>query len=361
MRFIEDKTGKKFMGYEDANGRHLYHDTPAPKDEALDEFIINCADAVILFKSLEPRTVSLRPTGGRYNELLLDRIRLWVEKGNLRDRMQVNKAMSEHAQYLDSLIAFGAHPKDYQIHQWNLSQLDWYFRVPDAKEPPTRREVEANRVRIQQEQERQAAQAKAENARLQREMDEAQRVFDASPEGRRKKRVDRTLALIVPLPRVNDIQDESLKTNLLQIHADSANSIRPEIERIVEFSEMRPGELARRWRQADEVTSAAVRIAMDAGIDPSKLADPEIATGNELYERVTEVTEMRLHLAQLTARPAPPKTGRRLRFETDDAFFAALENSESELYKSLNTVGVNHTVGRDSNDGGRIYVDVVEE
>ncbi len=351
MQKIFDKD-KRFVGYAEKNQPNtIFHQTPAPQDEDLDALVLTCADAVTMFKDMEQRTVSLRPCGGRYNDMLLDRIRLWVERGNLRTHQQVNEAMSQFAEYVGNLIAFGVYEKDWRLDPWALSRLDWYFRVPDSTRPPTRREIEANHLRLQQEQAERTRQDRADSARIAREMEDAKALFEASLEGKHERQVEDVLNTLVPPPDIEAMPEEK-RLAARYVHVEDRERIQPYLEAIVK-RDLTTKRILKLWRQGDAIYRDSVSSLLDDPQLAATIPDPEVALTNFV---MGETQDMREELAQMTpgeVRPLKPGQ-KRLYFKTVEDFIVAYD-ADGEIIKH-EEAGGGVSITRDVNQNGEICV-----
>lgn len=367
-QFLYDEQDR-ILGHAVDGNAVLFNDSPAPQDDDLDDAVVAFADAMLSFPRLRGRVTRISPTMGRYNIMLLEAIREWMTKGNLRDRQQFNLALAQYMDYIERLLAHGVLDTKWEIDPWTLkSSLGWYFCVPDAKQPPTRRQIESATLQLQHDRETRARQDKADNKRITREIEDAQRMFAASPEGKMERRIEDTINLIVPPPppTVVELRDgEELPPEVLtrriagKNYQEERDTTQHYVERVLQETktERNPRTLARWWKEAEELWVKAMTAFEDMGlVIPNPLPKEDAVAVN--FKEIVEGMPMQKYIAQLKPHPAEPPKGRRIRFVDDAAFFASLKNGElSDLFEQVQ-VGVEYRISRDSNDGGRLFVDV---
>ncbi len=154
--------------------------SPAPTGDDLDDLLLDCARAFTTFPRLQHLLDgSLKPSDGKYPAALLEELTLWIEKGNLRDKQQVNDALAQYSNYLEKLIAFGViDPRKWKLAWWNVSKLRWYFAVPGTKPLPTKNEILAEQKRTDEEYQRRSHESQAAHASGMREIERKMRIDD---------------------------------------------------------------------------------------------------------------------------------------------------------------------------------------
>jgi len=153
---------------------------PVPTGDDLDDLVLDCARAFTTFPRLQHiLDGSLKISDGKYPAALLEELTLWIEKGNLRDKGQVNDALAQYSNYLERLIAFGViDPKKWKLAWWNVSKLRCYFAVPGTKPLPTKSEILAEQKRTDEEYQRRSHESQAAHARGMREIERKMRIDD---------------------------------------------------------------------------------------------------------------------------------------------------------------------------------------
>jgi hypothetical protein len=225
--------------------------SPAPTEDELDDFLLECAKAILTRPSVLIDSM-LKPYGtGMQSPWLWDEMTVWVTRGNLRDVQQVNVALTEYIEWATRLAALGVFD-GWKLDLPALKRMRWFFQVPDSRPLPTKKQYLAEQAAFEKER-REAREAHvAADRRAAREAEERQRQYEVSEEGKRAKVVQDAITLIVGEQTLADPEkptvDEVMTARLL---AEEKTRVTPYVEAVAKLRPLATSEdIAVRWRAA---------------------------------------------------------------------------------------------------------------